>query len=97
MDGSGKETETGVMRSASCMVLGLVWEGVDASTEGWGGGMMHVAESAGRAWENKKMGAPARLQSSQDPTLAWPCLGRIRPNDLKWKGMQKTPEHSPAL
>ncbi len=76
MDGSGKETETGVMRSPSCMVLGLVWEGVRVSAEGGGrgGGMMHVAESAGQAWENekKKWVHPARLpELPRNPTLAW--------------------------
>lgn len=40
--GSGKETETDAMCSASCMVLVLVWEGVDL--EG------HVADPAGSVW-----------------------------------------------
>ena len=81
MDGSGKETETGVMRSASCMVLGLVWEGVDASTEGWGGGMIHVAESAGRAWENEKKKGGTRPDSRAPKTRPW--LG------LAWGGFDR--------
>ncbi len=54
---------------------------------------MHVAESAGRAWENerKKMGAPGQTAELQDATLAslaWGGFDRMTKNG---KGCRKPP------
>ena len=55
--------------------------------------MMHVAESAGRAWENerKKMGAPGQTAELQDATLASLAWGGFNRMTKNGKGCRKPP------